>query len=72
MPNQNKEHWITQEQLDTPLCNIFPNVKTRGTARIYVTMACLTLGQKPKDLSKLSYTELNEYMDELEQKIDAL
>ena len=72
MLKQDRSHWVTHEQLDTPLCKIFPNTKTTGTARLYVNMACLTLGQKPQDLSKLSYVELNQYMDELEHKVAQL
>lgn len=67
-----KRKWITHDQLDTPLCRLFPDITTTATARLYVKIACFSLGQTPLDLSKLTYTELNEYIEELEFKVAKL
>lgn len=72
MSQQERSHWVTHDQLDTPLCSIFPDTITTGTARLYVTVACCALGVEPLDLSQLSYEELNQYMDELDNKVSQL
>lgn len=69
MHNQDRSHWVTHEQLDTPLCDIFDGTKTTRTARQYIQNACFILRQQPLNLSKLSYEELNLYMDLLDATI---
>ena len=67
-----KSHWVTHEQLDTPLCDIFPDAKSDGTARHWVFMAEIILKQMPKAhvLEDMSYEDMNEYMDYLDEQLN--
>lgn len=61
-----EEHWVTHDQLDTPLCNLFPGTKTTNTARQYVFICEILLKLKFKNLEKMSFQEMNEYIDRLD------
>lgn len=65
-----KDTWITVDQLDTPLCDIFPGTITNGTVREYVRMGEKILGWIPKSIDFMGYEELNEYVDLIAYKID--
>ena len=64
--------WILKEQLDTPLCDVFPGTKTNGTARQWVVITEFVLGIERANLDEMSYEELNKYMDSLDEKIMGL
>lgn len=66
---EDRSAWVTKEQLDTPLCDIFPGTKTNGTARIYVLASEAILGLKPANLESMSYVKMNRYIDSLDRKI---
>lgn len=63
------ETWILKEQLDTPLCDVFPGTKTNGTARQWVVITEFVLGIEPTNLEVMSYEELNKYIDSLDEKM---
>ncbi|WP_152976466.1 hypothetical protein [Alkalihalophilus marmarensis] len=68
---ENRSNWVKKDQLDTPLCEIFEDVRTTGTVRHYVTTAERILGLKPKRLDRMRYVEMNRYIDSLDEKIKA-
>jgi|GEM_PF-1619766 len=70
--SEDRSLWVTKEQLDTPLCDIFSGTKTNGTARIYVSTAEALLGLKPVVLEEMSYEEMNRYIDCLDLRIAKL
>lgn len=70
--SEDRSLWVTKEQLDTPLCDIFPGTKTNGTARIYVSTSEALLGLKPVVLEEMSYEEMNRYIDCLDLRIAKL
>ena len=57
---------ITKEQLDTPLCDIFGDTKTNGTARIFVISSEKEFGLESKDLENMKYEEMNKYIESLD------
>lgn len=63
-----KEHWVTHDQLDTPLCDVFPGTMTSATARTYVIVAEKVMELPHQELEKMSYEKMNEYMDYLDEK----
>ncbi|WP_110113246.1 hypothetical protein [Bacillus sp. CGMCC 1.16541] len=69
---QDRSNWVTKEQLDTPLRDIFQGVKTNGTARIYVASCEVILGIEPSNLEAMSYEEMNKYIDSLDRRMAAL
>lgn len=69
---ENRSHWITKEQLDTPLCDIFTDTKTNGTARLYVGISEQILGLEPANLESMTYKEMNRYIDSLDGRIESL
>ncbi|MBZ9536816.1 hypothetical protein KGR20_21895 [Cytobacillus oceanisediminis] len=70
--SEDRSLWVTKEQLDTPLCDIFPGTKTNGTARIYVRSCEAILGLPPKKLEKMSYEYMNRYIDLLASRMENL
>jgi hypothetical protein len=69
---ENRTNWVTKEQLDIPLCNIFKGTKTNGTARIFVRTSEIILGVKHANLEGMSYEEMNRYIDSLDRQIEDL
>jgi exopolysaccharide biosynthesis predicted pyruvyltransferase EpsI len=66
------EHWVTHEQLDTPLCDLFPGTRTVNTARQHVFICEVLLKLKPTNLNNMSYKNMNKYMDNLDLKMQEL
>lgn len=64
-----KKHWVKKEDLDTPLCEVFSDTKTTGTARQWVAITEFVLGVSPCDLDKMNFNEMNEYMDSLDKQL---
>lgn len=62
--------WVTLNQLDTPLCDIFPGTITAGTVREYVRISEKVLGWIPKNIDRMGYVEMNEYVDLISYKIN--
>lgn len=69
---EKKSHWVTKEQLDTPLCDIFKGTQTKGTARAYVRMSEIYLGLKPTHLDGMEFEEMNNYIDSLDERIEKM
>ncbi|MGG3235389.1 hypothetical protein ABEP17_18310 [Priestia flexa] len=69
---EDRSMWVTKKQLDTPLCDIFPGTKTEGTARFYVRMCEVILELRPKNLEKMSYVEMNRYIDSFDSMMSDL
>jgi len=69
---EDRSHWITKEQLDTPLCDIFEGTKTNGTVRIYVGISETLLGLEPANLEVMTYEEMNRYIDSLDKRIECM
>jgi len=67
-----KDTWILKEQLDTPLCDVFPGTITNGTVRQWVVITEFVLGIAPANLDVMSYEELNKYVDSLDEKLKSL
>lgn len=61
--------WILKEQLDTPLCDVFPGTKTNGTVRQWVVITEFVLDIAPANLDAMSYEKLNKYIDSLDKKL---
>lgn len=61
-----KEHWVTHEQLDTPLCDLFPGTRTKNTARQYVFICEVLLNLAPGNLEAMTYEDMNKYIDRLD------
>ncbi len=64
-----KKHWVKKEDLDTPLCEVFPDTKTNGTARQWVAITEFVLGVSPCNLDKMNLIEINKYMDSLDKQL---
>ncbi|MFD2046030.1 hypothetical protein ACFSTA_12430 [Ornithinibacillus salinisoli] len=64
-----KSTWVTIEQLDTPLCDVFPGTKTDGTVRMWVLIAESFLGLKKADLESMEHAEMNKYIDSLDEEL---
>lgn len=69
---EDRSTWVTKEQLDTPLCDIFKGVKTNGTARLYVEVSEDILGLERANLESMSYEAMNRYIDSLDARIEKL
>lgn len=61
-----REHWVTHEQLDTPLNELFPGTRTTNTARQYVFICEVLLNLPPGNLEAMEYEDMNRYMDRLD------
>ena len=68
---EDRSHWITKEQLDIPLCDIFAGTKTNGTARLYVGISETLLGLEQANLEDMTYEEMNRYIDFLDSRIES-
>lgn len=64
-----KKHWVKKEYLDTPLCEVFSDTKTTGTARQWVAITEFVLGVRPCNLDNMNFIEMNEYMDSLDNQL---
>lgn len=68
-----RDTWVTKEQLDTPLCDVFPGkVKTNGTVRTWVLIAESFLGLDNADLESMEYEKMNKYIDSLDDELQRL
>lgn len=70
MSERNENQWVTVDQLDVPLCDIFENVQTNGTARVFIRMSEMLFGLPMRDLESMSYEELNLYIEELDTHME--
>lgn len=70
--SEDRSTWVTREQLDTPLCDIFPGTRTNGTARIYVRTSEILLKLKPANLEDMTYVDMNRYIDSLDRQMAKL
>ena len=67
-----RSHWVKKDQIDTPLCNVFANTITNGTARQYAKFCERILDKKHRDLDTMGYVAMNKYLDKLSAAMDAL
>ena len=63
-----KSNWVTHKQLDTPLCDIFSDVEAPITARQFIEWSEFFLNLPSVDLTRLSYVELNRYIERLDDE----
>jgi hypothetical protein len=70
MSGKNEKQWVRVDQLDIPLCDIFGNVQTNGTARTFIRLNEMLFGLPMQDLESMSYEELNLYIEELDTNME--
>lgn len=67
---ESREGWVTKEQLDTPLCDIFEGTKTNRTVREYVIMCEGFLEKEHVILESMPYERMNRYIDYLSLRME--